>query len=122
MSVDKEDFDAFIKGLGISPEALRDAKAKFTPCSFLPSHLELGASGIEGEGVFARRPVREGEMVANAIEDGHWTEAGLRVNHAVIPNVKIERHGNAHRFIATRSIDRGDEITTNYRQIKEAIL
>jgi SET domain-containing protein len=48
--------------------------------------------------------------------DGERTYAGRYVNHSASPNAKavVVDAGNV-RLLATRDIDRDEEITTNYR-------
>jgi SET domain-containing protein len=97
----------------------------------------------KGRGVFARRPIREGELIErvpvvvfnnNDVRNGeewnglasycfHWKKGTLALalgygslyNHSYRPNARYDDlGGQIKEFIAIRDIEPGEEITVNY--------
>ncbi len=111
---------------------------------FEPSDaVEVKPAQGKGLGVFARRPVRKGEVIervpllvmgaeeyAGGVDESllaryvfHWGEGqialalgyGSLYNHSYRPNAKYEdEQPQAKRFVALRDIRAGEEVTVNY--------
>ena len=82
----------------------------------------VGDSKIEGKGVFATKKLKKGDVVGllhNIIELGNkydFTELGKMHNHSDDPNCHNELVNGKQRFlVASRDIDEGEELTTDYR-------
>ena len=82
----------------------------------------VGDSKIQGKGVFANKKMKKGDVVGllhNIIELGdkyEFTELGKLHNHSDDPNCHNELVDGKQRFlVASRDIDEGEELTTDYR-------
>jgi len=79
--------------------------------------IELKESLIHGLGAFAMKDIAEHTLIAPARLNGKRTIAGRYVNHSDKPNAQFFPldNGDLH-LIATFNINKGDEITIDYRQ------
>ena len=75
----------------------------------------VAESDIEGLGVFAKRRFLAGEVVGECVVDGLRTQLGRFVNHSAYPNTNYVQSESGCALVALRSIDKDQEITTNYR-------
>lgn len=85
-------------------------------------NVTVGNSFIEGQGLFAARPILAGEVIAMATIGRDITSAGRYVNHDDRPNAQMiaTRSGNLCE-IALRDIAAGEEITNDYRHNAKAL-
>lgn len=112
------DFDQFITEMGITHQRLAVSKATIPrPAKTERELVEPRPSKIEGEGAFATQSFAAGDLIAPIRENGAWTLTGLLVNHAFDPNAIFE----ADELIALKPIDLGEEITLNYRQVRDKL-
>lgn len=100
----------------------------------MPGLLEPGNSRIHGNGAFATRRLHE-EAVISVVKgrlangpDGHGNGLALGdgffllpcgavtdlVNHSCAPNARVRRSGEGLELVATRDIEAGEEVTTDY--------
>lgn len=125
--VDRDDFGAMLREVGISEETARaQSENEADQCAMPPeyaSRFVVRSSPIEGRGAFLSEPARAGEYIAPARLGGKRTPAGRFVNHAVLPNARfmLDDCGDVHLY-AVRDIagcvggSAGDEVTIDYRE------
>ena len=112
------DFDLFLKEKNLThaqvDEALRIVKV-------LPhegeSNVLTAPSNIHGTGVFIRHKSEAGARIGMAMINGTWTVIGRFTNHSQTPNSKVFGDGWNMSVISGRSLDQGEEITVNYRDV-----
>lgn len=117
-------FERFISECGLSQDDMDRAKKDI---SYQPMDsneellVVLAKSPIEGLGIFARARIGAGEMISPAFNAGVWSYCGRFLNHSDLPNVAIHRIGGVTLFNAKHTIEVGDELTVDYRQVREVI-
>jgi uncharacterized protein len=123
----------------VSTSAVRDREDQMTHSDAIEVKRVKG----KGRGVFARRPIRDGELIERVpvvvfktkdVMDGdawtglasycfHWNKGTLALalgygsiyNHSYRPNARYDDlSGQIKEFIAIRDIEPGEEITVNY--------
>jgi hypothetical protein len=78
-------------------------------------------SKIQGKGVFAKKDLDEGETIGllhtinKPYVDYNFTELGEMHNHSEIPNCHNVLKDKKRFLTASRKINKGEELTTNYR-------
>lgn len=114
------DFAAFLDEVGLT-QAQMDAAAAAMP---KPIPREVGdgyrvfPSPIHGVGCFATRDI-DGRI--GAMRHGEsWCEAGLYINHSAAPNAIAVMQGDT--LVAYGKVAMGDEITLDYRQVRDSIM
>lgn len=114
------DYETFLVENGLTQQAMDEAKAQCNDFVPMPKDAKVCVawSAIEGVGVRSLSGFETGDTVAPAKIAQRWTAAGRFTNHDANANVEM-RNGN---FIAVRPIRLGEEITVNYRQVKEALV
>jgi hypothetical protein len=124
---DRNDFMAALSELGISADTVHAQSVNEADQCEMPHdiscRIKVGASPIEGRGLFATADIAQGEHIAPARINGLRTPAGRYTNHAKQPNARMagDDQGNIH-LIALRPISGcmggrdGEEITVDYRQ------
>lgn len=114
------DFDAFIEEIGVTRAAM-DAAAEAMPVPLPKSESEryrVGLSPIHGTGCFATHDI---DGVIGKMRCGNdWYEAGRFINHSATPNATAKMQGNT--LFACGTVCSGDEITLDYRQVRDTIL
>jgi hypothetical protein len=125
--VDRDDFGAMLREVGISEETARaQSENEDDQCAMPPeyaSRFVVRRSPIEGRGAFLSEPARAGEYIAPARLGGKRTPAGRFVNHAALPNARfaLDDRGDVHLY-AVRDVagcvggSAGDEVTIDYRE------
>lgn len=112
------DYEAFLEETGLTQAQMDAAVVEVVPLPILYSkRVRLGASSIAGFGMFADRPFAEGEIIGPMKLSGKWTTLGRYLNHEQSPNCEV-RENNFH---ALKPLFRGEELTANYRQIREIL-
>jgi len=76
----------------------------------------LGESAIHGLGLFATRPIKNGEVIAAARFLGLRTQAGRFINHSGDPNVEFFAIADDIIVKAIAHIAPGAELLVDYRQ------
>jgi SET domain-containing protein len=85
------------------------------------SKYYVDKSELGGEGVFAKKRLSNGEVIGllhTIIKLHHeydFTELGKKHNHKDNPNCHNELIDNQRFLVASRDINKGEELTTNYR-------
>ena len=114
--LDRANYQSFLTEYGITEE---DALAvtELGDVIQLPiDSIEVRASQIQGDGLFAKQSFSFGDLIAPALLDGKKTQAGRFVNHSAKPNAKmVVRNENNIDLLATKDIHQ-EEITTSYRE------
>lgn len=115
----REDFAAFVIEYRVNME-LMDQQVRNTfdqvpfPAGDWP--LEVKASGVDGLGLFATAPIKEGALIAPARVSECRTPAGRYTNHSPNPNARMALRSYADiDLVATRDIAAGEEVFINYR-------
>lgn len=115
------DFDLFLAENGFTQEqmdtALKTVLVDPTPCG----NISVEPSEIAGKGVFSSRQIAAGECVAIASIRGVWTLAGRYTNHSPNPNSVAKYEGDRIVITANQMIACGEEITADYRQVKQVV-
>jgi len=86
----------------------------------LPSKVSI-AEGLEGQGLFAKERIFEGEDLGighvrlEGQPDG-WirTPLGGFINHSITPNCQAQLRNNLINIVALRDIEVGEELTVFY--------
>lgn len=106
------DYQLFLKEKGLT-EALMDETRSRLDVPENTSSLAIKDSPIHGKGMFATSRFNKGDYIASLITNQRWTAAGMLINHSRTPNsIQIGRGATA-----LRSIEPGEEITLNYREV-----
>jgi len=81
-------------------------------------NYEIKESDIEGMGVFAAVHFSKGERIGYGVIGKTRTLAGRYGNHSATPNAKYYyfRDNDNMILVADKTIKKGEEIVTNYRQ------
>jgi hypothetical protein len=118
------DFRDFLSEIGVT-QAQMDAAALTLPA---PIHVasdcrhRVSPSAIEGLGVFSGSGLKTGEHVCTLMVGSGWTTCGRYINHDPDPNSVAVLVREGLIGMAARQINDGDEITLNYRQVRDALL
>lgn len=83
--------------------------------------LRLGDSDIDGTGVFADEQFNDGCFIAHMRAGELRSIAGRFTNHSLIPNSRAKFIDGELSLICTKTINPGDEITCNYRDVLSTI-
>jgi hypothetical protein len=84
-------------------------------------NYSFGKSGIEGKGTFAKQNIQPGDYIGKVhtinqlFTDYDFTDLGKNHNHSDDPNVKNVLIGNERHLVAIKPINKGTELTSNYR-------
>jgi hypothetical protein len=109
VQLDSEDLKAFYAELGITG---LEVDVPFVRQQ--GEDVYIGPSTIHGKGVFSGKDFDQGERIC-LLHSMFWTESGRFMNHQIEPNAVWQ----SAYAVATKPIHRHDEITINYRQVKE---
>jgi hypothetical protein len=91
----------------------------------------LNTSDIEGQGLFANRDYKEGDVIELAMYPGgkdeynndiyNLTTAARYTNHQFNSNSKIVKEGDNYNLVASKPILEDDEITANYAEVTRTL-
>ncbi len=91
----------------------------------------IGSSGIAGQGIFAGKPYKEGDVIGVAMNSGDTDDFGAKIwnltplarycNHQEKSNTKTKKNDTSYDLVATKDIDQDEEITCSYVQVTRAI-
>jgi hypothetical protein len=81
--------------------------------------VEVRASDIEGLGMFLVENIKIGERVGVARIEGSRTPLGRYTNHSGSPNTRAESVGDRAYLVATEDLEKGVEITVDYRNSRK---
>jgi len=117
---DQEDYLQFLVEYGITEEHVRAVTHSAKRYHLSMDDIEIRKSAIQGYGLFAKRLIRAGAIIAPAKSNGYKTEAGRYTNHAALPNARMVVQGETNiDLVAIREIN-DEEITTDYRETLKA--
>jgi len=116
---DRADFQEFVKELGLTQSDMDRAKTDFIDCP--NDWIKVKSSDIDGVGVFASKVIKPDEPIASAWTSGRWTNWGRFANHSLTPTVKPKVGCGGVDFISTQTIEPEEEITVNYRDMRQAV-
>ena len=118
---DREDYAKVLVEAGITEDqALELTQSNLL---FLPIDeplITVGASSIQGDGVFALEDIPAGGRIAPARIGNLKTTAGRYTNHSANPNAEFRLADNGLDLYAVKQIAAGYEITVCYRQAQKA--
>lgn len=120
----KTDFELFVDEIGLTAEQLERAKTLaifVSPTALEQLRVVLAKSPIEGMGIFALVDIPSNQIIAPAFNAGVWSHTGRYLNHSSAPNVRCARAQSVTMFESIRAIARGEELTVDYRNVKEMV-
>jgi hypothetical protein len=117
---DRADFAAMHAELGLTDHAAaihRKMEDTHDMEPFIgPHRVTVGLGSIEGNGVFALKAIRPGEVIAAVRLAGRRTPEARYCNHAREPNAQMAGRANGDvELVALRDIAFGEEVTVDYR-------
>lgn len=120
-SVDtSSDYLKFLNELGLTESDMqRGLAVSAVTEDSLPSRCEVKKSDIHGLGVFVSEEVHG--TLGVFLSGKGWSLLGRYTNHSSSPNsivVEDKRSGDIYLLSSAKS---GEEVTVNYRQVKEVI-
>jgi hypothetical protein len=111
--------------LGETPETVRSQSERtedLVNIALEEFGLAIQPSEIEGLGVFCLKSFAEGDAVAPASLRGFRTQVGRYTNHSFAPNaLACPLLNGSVLFMASRTIASGEELTVDYRQVREQV-
>lgn len=113
------DFHAFLAEIGLT-QAQMDAAAASMPRPLSRMEDEdyfVSQSEIDGFGCFAAKDI-DG-LIGRLRTGDDWHEAGRFINHSPTPNATASMQGG--NMVAHGKVARGDEITLDYRQVRDCV-
>lgn len=121
--VNQADYVQMINEIGLTEGEVRAISDNESDMIEMPvgyEFIKLGSSLIQGSGLFSTKSIEKGLFICPARINGKRTPAGKYANHAMNPNAKmvIGNNGEVNLF-AIKSIEAGEEITVNYRNVIE---
>lgn len=120
---DQHDYDLFLKENGLTQKQVLDgliaSKVDWSPCDC----VHVAMSKISGVGMHAGIGMVVGDAIVMIKHDDVWTLAGRFTNHSMHPNSEVFKDDidGAYWLRAIRPISPGEEVTSNYRQVKQVM-
>ena len=115
------DYSDFLDEMGINEAFVRQcSEIESDRITLNVDGISVKASDIEGMGLFADKPFKDGDLIMPAVVIGHRTEAGRYLNHSPNPNAVMVANGDGVDLYAIRDIS-DEEITTNYRDTHKTV-
>ena len=115
----QSDYQGVIAELGLSEQEVETRVRDESDLIGLPTEFSgsvtIGASAIDGLGVFAAREFSAGDVIAPARIGLMRTPVGRYTNHSPAPNCEMRRSGECVDTVAIQPISVGDELTVDYR-------
>jgi hypothetical protein len=120
------DYHKFLEEVGITEEDCERAikSVQHAPMTINESCVvQIGASSIHGRGIFSARQILDGEGIAPVFchAPDVWSFTGRYMNHSPEPNCVVVIGYAGAAFEASRTIEAGEELTSDYRQIRGVI-
>ncbi len=124
IGADQIDYSRFRVEFGLTQQMMDALLTRKTDQVAMPApfadRVELRASLLHGQGLYAKRAFRRGELVVPARIDRNRTPAGRYTNHSIRPNIAGIRTGAAPDsdidMYAIRDIAADEELLLDYRQ------
>ncbi len=115
----ENDYLNMINAMGFSESEVRQISENIADLIDAPIYgVSVRDSQIQGKGVFADRDFSAGEQIGAARKGDKRTLLGRYANHSFTPNAKPENADGEMIFIATTDIAEGEEITVDYRAVR----
>jgi len=125
-----DDYEKMLVDIGMTAEEVSEySNIDFDLVPFpknWESHVAVRKSPIHGKGLFAEANISQGSLICPARINGRRTPAGRYTNHSGAPNAVATRiFGDDLGWVALRDIHgrrggfNGEEITVDYRQVRE---
>jgi hypothetical protein len=113
-----EDYGTFLTQIGMSQPDMDKIVENKDDQIDMPEgcFVEVKPSKIHGNGLFATKDFKAGELICPGRINGKRTPAGRYMNHSTNANVAPEKVGDDLNAVATRDIYQGEELLVNYRE------
>ena len=115
------DYDLWLKEVNLSDEQVKDIMARLDINNLLQiksKKWHKDKSKIHGTGLFATENIKNKEYVGLAAFNKKRTTLGRYTNHSKEPNIELNKSNNDIIALAIKPINKGEELTLNYRHIK----
>ena len=115
---DRDDYTLFLSQMGMDQGQMDNIVMNDSDIIPMPDGwgVELRASRIHGQGMFAKRAFRAGDLICPGRIDGKRTPAGRFINHTPNPNAATHKDENGDLWArAVRAIQENEEIVIDYR-------
>jgi hypothetical protein len=122
-TINKADYLSFVDSVGISKEDIRtlaETTSDLIPMPVGYESIYVDNSDIEGQGLYSKENIREGSVICPGRINGKRTPAGRYTNHALLHNAEMFFSGDDIELRAIKNIEKGEEITMNYRNVINA--
>jgi hypothetical protein len=115
--LDQQDYLVFCQEIGLTEEQVQLLVQTDDLVDF-GEHVDVmrGDSDIDGSGMFASNDFSDGERIGKASVGLNRTDLGRYTNHSINPNLTPEVFDGDCVFYANRKIEKGVELTVNYRE------
>lgn len=112
-----EDYSVFLTQIGMSqPDMDRIVENEDDQIDMPEGYfVEVKPSKIHGNGLFATKDFKAGELICPGRINGKRTLAGRYTNHSTNANVVPEKVGDDINAVALRDIYKGEELLVDYR-------
>jgi hypothetical protein len=112
-----EDYSVFLTQIGMSQPDMDKIVENEDDQIDMPEgyFVEVKPSKIHGNGLFATKDFKAGELVCPGRINGKRTPAGRYMNHSTNANVAPEKVGDDMTVVALRDIYQDEELLVNYR-------
>lgn len=117
----REDYELFLKENGLTQAAMDESLSRVVMDGAECSNVFVDRSDIAGTGIFAVSPIGTGIRIDPIKIGGNWTLAGRYGNHSNVPNAFALKEHDNFVLISRKPIAQGEEITADYRQVKQAM-
>ena len=105
------------------PKFPKNTGFKLEGFPFPGDKYDVKESNINGEGSFAKKNIKSGELIGTAIYhagkdpaiEGSMTALGNKTNHQFNNNSVLRKDGEDYSLYASRDITKNSEITVNYK-------
>ena len=118
IEADREDYKKVLSEFGFTEELARSQSENESDQISCAGDVIVKTSEIEGQGLFADKLFRKGELIMIARVGDKRTKAGRYANHSINPNAVMVESGTSINLVALKDIDYS-EITIDYRMALE---
>jgi hypothetical protein len=116
-TINRDDYSFLLSDMGITDEDVTTEMNKTDVIDVQDNNVYTDISSIDGLGIFSRVDITKGDIVGIARDGKDKTITGRYTNHALYPNCNVMEQEGCILFIANRYIEKGEEITVNYREV-----
>jgi hypothetical protein len=113
----KLDYKLFLNQINMTYEQVQAIAENESDLIPMPDgyFVQLQDSPIHGQGLFATKPFKIGEIVCPGRLNGKRTPGGRFINHSFNANIEPLKDGDDIYSVAIKNIDVGDELLLDYR-------